>query len=424
MDDVKPRQSDPFWWCAAIAMAFAGLAAIRLGIPTRPYFDEVHYVPAARTLESLTHPVNAEHPLLAKALLALAIDAVGDTPVAWRIPALIAGTLGLFAFMRMLWWATFSRAVPLIGGLLLATNFLWFVHARIAMLDGPMAGFAMLAGWAFVRGLREPARARWQFALAGVLMGLALGTKWSIAPLLVLPGLAFLWAKARDTGTALVTAREGGLVPGMRLPEAALWLGLLPLVVYWLTFAPAFFYLHDALGPLDIVGQHERMFALQSSVVKGHPYQSVWWQWIFNLRAIWYLYEVVDGAQRGIVLIGNPATMVFGLAALVWSAWRWIRSGEALWLAPPLAWVALMALWALADKPVQFFFHYMMPMTALIVALALVTGRWWDEGRRWPAWVVVGASIAFFAYFFPILTAAPLQDDQAFLHWAWWSGWR
>ena len=416
--------ADPFWWCAAIALAFAGLAAIRLGIPTKLYFDEVHYIPAARTLALLTHPVNAEHPLLGKALFALAMDAVGDTPLGWRIASLIGGVLGLFAFMRMMWWASFSRAVTVIAGLLLATSFLWFVHARIAMLDGPMAAFTMLAGWAFVRGVRQPNRARWQFALAGVLMGLALGTKWSIAPLLIWPGLAFLWTKIRDTGTGFLLAREGGMAPGMRLPEAALWLGLVPLVVYWLTFAPAFFYLANALGPLDFIGQHERMLGLQSSVVQHHPYQSVWWQWVLDLRAIWYLYENVDGAQRGVLLIGNPATMVFGLAALLWSAWRWVRSGEVLWLAAPLAWLSLMALWVVANKPVQFFFHYLMPMTALIAALALVTGRWWDEGRRWPAWLAVACAMAFFAYFFPILTAAPLDSNQAFLRWAWWSAWR
>lgn len=428
MNDPARRPNDPIWWCAGIAFAFAILAAIRFGIPSKLFFDEVHYIPAARTLADLVQPANVEHPLLGKALFAGAIALFGDGPVGWRMVPWASGVLGLFAFMRMLWWASFSRSVVVIGGLLLATSFTWIVHARHAMLDGPMAGFALLAAWAFVRGLREPAtgigRVRWQFALAGVLMGLALGTKWSVAPLLVLPGLAFAWAKLRDSGARGLVAAEGGAVPGMRLPEAALWLGLLPLATYWLTFAPAFFYAVDPLSPFDLVGQHRKMIWLQSSVVEGHPYQSVWWQWIFNLRGIWYLYEVVDGAQRGVLLIGNPVTMLLGLGSLALCAWRWVRSGEPLWLAPPLAWLALMALWIVAEKPVQFYFHYMLPAIALMAALALVTGRWWDAGKRWPAYVAVfGAALAF-AYYWPVLTAAELANNQAFLKWAWWSGWQ
>ncbi|MEO1920737.1 MAG: glycosyltransferase family 39 protein [Sphingomonadaceae bacterium] len=424
MEQPARRQSDPLWWCVGIAFGFAVLAAIRLGIPSKPYFDEVHYIPAARTLTDLVAPANVEHPLLGKALFAGGMALFGDGPVGWRIVPWASGVLGLFGFMRMLWWASFSRATTVIAGVLLATSFLWIVHARHAMLDGPMAGFALLAAWAFVRGLREPTRARWQFALAGVLMGLSLGTKWSVAPLLVLPGLAFLWAKLRDEGARGLVAKEGGAVPGMRLAEAALWLGLLPLAAYWLTFAPAFFYATDPLSPFDVIGHHQRMIWLQASVVEEHPYQSVWWQWIFNLRGIWYLYEVTDGAQRGIMLIGNPVTMYLGLAALALCGWRWVRSGEMLWLAPPLAWAALMGLWVIAEKPVQFYFHYLLPALALMAALALVTGRWWDEGRRWPAYAATIGAVLACAYFWPVLSAGALADNQDFLRWAWWSGWR
>lgn len=428
MDEPACRQSDPIWWCVGIAMLFAVAASIRLGIPSSPFFDEVHYIPAARTLGDLAAPANVEHPLLGKALFAGGMALLGDGPIGWRIVPWLSGVLGLFGFMRMLWWASFSRAAAVIGGLLLATSFTWIVHARQAMLDGPMAGFALLAAWAFVKGLRRPERARRQFALAGVLMGLSLGTKWSVAPLLVLPGLAFLYAKLRDEGLRGLVTAEGGAVLGMRpkmtLAEAALWLGLLPLAAYWLTFAPAFFYTSEPLSPFDILGHHQRMIWLQASVVEQHPYQSVWWQWVFNLRGIWYLYEVTGGAQRGVLLIGNPATMLLGLGALVLSAWRWLRSGEPLWLAPPLAWLALMGLWVVAEKPVQFYFHYLLPSVALIAALALVTGRWWDDGRRWPALVAVGGAAVFCAYFWQVLTAGALADSQDFLKWAWWSGWR
>ena len=33
-------------------------------------------------------------------------------------------------------------------------------------------------------------------------------------------------------------------------------------------------------------------------------------------------------------------------------------------------------------------------------------------------------SLGFFAYFYPILSAAPLAGEMAFLQWAWLPGWR
>ncbi|RYF68831.1 MAG: DUF11 domain-containing protein, partial [Cytophagaceae bacterium] len=63
------------------------------------------------------------------------------------------------------------------------------------------------------------------------------------------------------------------------------------------------------------------MLRMQESVIKPHPYQSTWTDWIIDRRAIWYLYEPADGAQRGVLLIGNPLTMLLGLPAMLWCAW-------------------------------------------------------------------------------------------------------
>ena len=190
--------------------------------------------------------------------------------------------------------------------LLLASNFMWFVQSRVAMLDIFAASLALIGLWQFAAAL-ESKRPRLRLAAAGVALGLAMGSKWIAVPLALLPGLAFLALRLRrDERAARIS-----------LAEAFVWLGLLPLCVYWLTFAPAWFYIGDAdrVGPLDVIGQHARMIALQDSVIKTHPYQSVWWQWTLNLRPIWYLYEVTNGAQRGVLMLGNPLTMLAGLPA-------------------------------------------------------------------------------------------------------------
>jgi len=48
--DPPAALRDPLVWCWAIAGAFLALVLYRLTIPSKPYFDEIHYLPAARKL--------------------------------------------------------------------------------------------------------------------------------------------------------------------------------------------------------------------------------------------------------------------------------------------------------------------------------------------------------------------------------------
>ena len=121
-------------------------------------------------------------------------------------------------------------------------------------------------------------------------------------------GLAVLCIAQR--GKRFVFSAKGPPLPGISLAEAAVWLGLVPLLVYFATFWPAFHYATRPVDPWGIVQYQGYMVQLQDSVVKKHNYMSHWWQWVLDIRSVWYLYENVDGTQRGVVLIGNPVPTV------------------------------------------------------------------------------------------------------------------
>ena len=418
------RATDPTGRTTAIALAFLALILVRLTIPPKPYFDEVHYLPAARALLKLSHLANPEHPPLGKELIALGMAVFGDRPLGWRIVPALFGALGLFAAMRALWFATGSRFATLAFGVLLASAFPLFVQARIAMLDGIMAGFVLVALWMCAGAVRQHETARWRLAIAGVALGCAMATKWNAVPLAVLPGLAFLAVRASSAGWGVVTAWRGPPVGGMTLAEAAVWLGALPVAIYALTFWPYAFLAEGAVGPTGLIELHRRMLALQEQVVQPHTYQSVWYQWVPNWRAIWYLYEPVDGAQRGVLLIGNPLTMLLGLPALAWCAWAGATRRRWDALAVAVLYVASLGLWIVADKPVQFYYHYLLPSVFLIAALALALDEMWHRGRHWLPLAVLAGAVAMFTFFWPILTAAPLDGPDAFVRWTWLDSWR
>jgi dolichyl-phosphate-mannose-protein mannosyltransferase len=426
MEGRFTTEKDPRGWCALLGAAFLALVWWRLAIPSEVYFDETHYVPAARKLiEGLRS--NPEHPLLAKQVIAASIKLLGDTPLGWRVPSALAGAWGLYAFGRLVWFASGRRAATLVAMILLATNFVWFVESRIAMLDMIMAALGMTGLWLFASAMRRPEQGRWRLALAGLSLGLALGAKWSIAAVLPLPGLLFLALKLRDAGPRALWARTGGAVPGIGLPEAALWLGLVPLCAYWATFWPGFAWQHHPIDPWAPFAWHHYMLELQDSVTNPHPYRSVWYEWIGNWRAIWFLYEEVDGAQRGILLVGNPFSMLAGLPALGWAVWAGLRRRRRDALAFAVLYAVSLAMWALSGKPIQFYYHYLLPGAFLMTCLALALDELWQLRSRW-RWLAPAAlalSAGMFAHFYPILSAAELCCGKpSFAYWMWLDSWR
>jgi dolichyl-phosphate-mannose-protein mannosyltransferase len=424
MNPAPEHPRDPLAWNVAIALAFLALLAIRLTIPSKTFFDEDHYVPAARVLMALSHTVNQEHPLLGKELIALGMRLFGDDPLGWRIMPALFGTLGLFAAMRAMWFASLSRFASIAGGILVATNFMFFVISRIAMLDVFMAGFVLVALWAFAGALRENETGRRRLAICGMALGLAMASKWNAVPLAVLPGLAFAAVRFRALGWGALSSSRAAPVAGISIWEAAIWLGLVPLATYALTFIPAMFYAQDPLSPTGLIDYHRQMIALQEEVLKPHPYQSVWYQWVFDWRAIWFLYEPVDGAQRGILLVGNPLTMLAGLVALVWAGVHGLTEKRPDALALFVLYLVSLGTWIVAAKPVQFYYHYLLPGTFLMGALALALDARWRRGHRKLALATLAASVTLFGGFYPILSAAPLAGPQSFAHWMWLNSWR
>lgn len=429
---VHPR--DPLGWCLVLTGLLALLAGWRLGLPTKPYFDEVHYLPAARDMLAAFETGNGayrnrEHPLFAKELIAIGMWALGDNPLGWRIVPWLAGVLALFASMRALWHAGHDRFATLAFGVLAATGVHLFIHARIAMLDIVMIAALAVAAWQFAAAAARPEQGRWRLALTGIALGLALGSKWNAIPLAMAPGLTFFFARLGAGRRRLFLSRRGAPVPGIRLVEAFVWLGILPLAVYAATFIPGYWLAEpfhpSPLAEKGLIGLHEEIFALQSQLMTPHRYMSQWPQWVLNTRGIWYLYEEVDGAWRGVLLIGNPLTMLLGLPALVWCLAAGALQRDPARLAASLGYAASLGLWLIAPKPIQFYYHYFAPSLFLLAALALACS---DLRRlrygKWAAFGIPAASVAVFAFFFPILAALPLSAGDDYLIWAWLKGWR
>ncbi|WP_288936513.1 phospholipid carrier-dependent glycosyltransferase [uncultured Sphingomonas sp.] len=405
--------SRPLPAAAAIGLLAQGLFSWRLATPHSYVFDEVHYVPAAQVLGRLWGPTNTEHPLLGKTLIAFGIRVFGDDPVGWRALSTIAATgvvLGVFAIL----WLGLGRLRPAaIGSLLTLLDFTVFVQARIAMLDGFMAAFVVLGLAALLWAMRGAGTAVWwRWLLGAVLLGLAVGCKWTALPYIPLAGVGFLVLRRGRTD------RWGGMPwwAGLAI------LGVASALVYFATFWPAFLYASAPLTLDRLLPFQLDMYRQQTEVLPPHSYQSAWYSWPFDYRPIWYLYERADGAQRGILMLGNPAVMWGGLVAVAACLWAGMRARAAAPTLAGLLWAASIAMWAIIPKSLGFFYYYYLSSIWLGIAIAVALDHWrtklayWDEG-------FLLLSAVLFVHFYPILAATALDEPGAFHRWMWLQSW-
>ena len=433
MPEPQPRAflSHPGRVAVLIGIASQALFSYRLTTPHKIMFDEVHYVPAARKLLALAMPANTEHPLVGKEFIAAGIALFGDDPLGWRAFSTLAGTatiLGLFWIGWLAFGRTRTSALCAGFGLL---NFTVFVQARIAMLDGFMSAFVVTGTAALLWSMRaRTGRGAWpRWLLGAVLLGLAVGAKWTAVPFVAYAGIAFLIVRlveARQSGhSAWWALNPGGhrYWPGLAAVPALLVLGIVSIAVYFATFAPALYYHQLPLRFDHLLSFQRDMYAQQTQVLPSHPYQSRWWSWPLMIRPIWYLYEYVDGANRGVLMIGNPVVLWGGLVAVAacgYAGWRERSLGligaSALWVGAFLPWIVI-------PKSLGFFYYYYLPSIFLPVAIAAALQRF-CKGRfaRWDDYVLL-AALALFAFFYPILSAAPLAGPQSFHRWMWLPTW-
>ena len=116
--------------------------------------------------------------------------------------------------------------------------------------------------------------------------------------------------------------------------------------------------------------------------------------------------------------------MLIGLPALLWCGW--VGTMHRRWdaLAVVLLYAVSLGMWIVAPKPVQFYYHYFLPSCFLLAALALALDELWRQGRRRSVLLVLALACGLFAYYWPVLTAAALDDGQAFQRYTWLDSWR
>jgi dolichyl-phosphate-mannose-protein mannosyltransferase len=394
---------------AAIIFVVAHFAML-IGIttPEKFYFDEVHYVPAARQMLEPVMPqpmLNPMHPPLAKQIIAASIHQFGDVPLGWRYPAVLFGALALVA-VYLCGLALFAAQGPAIAASLLAFfNQMLFVQSRIAMLDIFALTVGLFATAAFLHGYRARRPHLW-FALAGLASGFSIACKWSglfvLAVCIVIVAAIRLmqsWRTQFADGNADDWYRPD-LWPAFKAWHFAACFLLIPALAYLSTFVPLY-----GLSVPDILEAQRRIFSDNTTTaIAGHTYMSSWPSWPLLMRPVWYLFDkIADDRIDAVVFLGNPLVLWPALIAVAISLRDWVVTRRAdaflvlaFYLGPYLA-------WALLPRTLGFIYYYLPAATTASLVLVYALRR--GSTPRWLLWGFVVIGGAGFAAMLPISAA-------------------
>jgi dolichyl-phosphate-mannose--protein O-mannosyl transferase len=492
-----PMPTGPWTWLGPLLVTIFGgvLRFLHLGRPHAVVFDETYYVKDAYSIlrfgyerayvdSADTHLLAGQtdlyrdratfvvHPPIGKWIIAAGEKVAGLDPFGWRLGVAILGTLSIFLICRVAMRMTRSILLGCVAGLLLSLDGLALVMSRTALLDGILS-FFVLAGFAcllvdrdrcrerLAAGLPPPRLRPWRL-VAGLCLGLAVGTKWSAVPFIAALGLmTVLW----DAGARRATGQRRPMLTALRrdAPPAFAALVLLPMAVYlaswsgWLATGggwsrkwaegrdSSFAFIPDPLRSLW--HYHSEILTFHTHLTQEHPYQSSPWGWSVLARPVAYystnLTEGQDGCDapkcvREVLGIGTPALWWTATAALLYMVWRWAGARD--WRAGAVL-GAVAAGWLpwfrYGDRPIFYFYAIaFLPFLVLAVTFTLgdiigpapdpETATVRTRRRRAIGAAVAGSVVALvvvnFFYLYPVLTAGTLPRP-AWLDRMWFRSW-
>jgi predicted membrane-bound dolichyl-phosphate-mannose-protein mannosyltransferase len=307
------RRSLPLALLAVVSVVSLVVRAGALGDPCRTpcrsasdhvlVFDESYYVNAARVIVGVHPPAgatyahaptgddpNAEHPQLAKLVIAGSIELFGDGPFAWRIGSLIFGSLAILGLYALVRAAGGSPWVAVGASALMASDNLLLVHSRIGTLDIYVVAAMVWSAVLYLRG--RPIAAG---AMLGVGACLKLVAPYLLPALGVFEALQRLWRLG-------ACAVAGGLV-------------FLALLAVLDRIAPPYDFAAAKLvagGPFGHIAHMFSYAAAQTSPHGPHGIASYPWQWLVDIKPITYL--SIDPAHPADGLFNiHPTTHFLGM---------------------------------------------------------------------------------------------------------------
>lgn len=399
------------------------------------YFDEIYHPRTALEHLNNIYPYEVSHPPLGKLIMSLGIALFGMVPFGWRFMGTLFGVLMLpilYVFLKNFFGKT---PVAFCGTCLFAFDFMHLVQTRIGTIDTYGVFFILVSYYFMYRWLCCPVGSSLRktavpLFLCGLFWGIGCACKWTV--IYAGAGLAVMWLLG-----LVFRYREWKLDPqgfdfiSFVLSTTSLsiiFFVLLPSVIYTVSYIPY----ATAQGNLTLDNllnvmwsNQEFMLSYHQGVHSTHPYQSSWYQWIFDARPILYYRDLdlanTEGVKSLFASFNNPLVSWAGLLAFFAVLIQTIRRkcGRGLFIL--IAILSQFLPWLPIGRTL-FAYHYFPTILFLVFAIAYLMNDMLDrhkKGANLAVYGFTGCTVAVYAIFYPALTGLyiPLWYSEVFLRW-------
>ncbi|BET22372.1 discoidin domain-containing protein [Solobacterium moorei] len=395
------------------------------------YFDEIYHVRNAWEIANKQYMYASVHPLLGTNIIALSIHLFGMHPFAWRLPGAIASVLMLPVLYGILKHLLKRDYLSLIGSFLLAADFMHITTARIATLEPFSILFILCSFYWMLKYCRSnfytlPMRKGILYLfLSGIFMGLSIATKWTGCYAAI--GLAIMlftnWIQRfLEYKKDKETHQQFFKILLTTMLSCILFFIIIPIVIYCISYIPDKIFRNEPWTIANVWKQAQQMYHYHVNLNATHPYQSTWFQWILDLRPMWYYVGIKGNVFHTISCFSNPLLTWIGLPAILFTTYRALCKKDIVGWYIVVGYFSGLLPWIIYVQRIVFAYHFyptsLFTIIAIVYCINLLNNR--KMSIVVPAYLA--AYLALFILFLPVITGfGTSQQFARFL--AWLPGW-
>ena len=395
-------------------------------------FDEIYH---ARTAYENIHNMSVyewTHPPLGKLIIALGILIFGMKPFGWRIMGALFG-VAMVPLMYVFAKRIFKRTdFAFITAGLWAFDCMHFTQTRIATIDVYGVFFILLMFFFMYEYVRQdyfaaPLKDKFRpLALSGVAFGLGCASKWigcyagaGLAVVLFYHLFAAMFEAYKGHDESAAARRS---LFWKRLWATAgwccLWFLLVPGLIYFASYFP--YYRYEASLRLNygikdmwatLLKNQKDMYNYHSGLTATHMCQSMWYQWPFTFKSVWFYVSGNGEKISNIASTGNPAVWWISSVGAVCLFLEWVLGKVKRDPVLPILFVGVAANylpWVLVTRCV-FLYHFFATVPFILLSTVYLFFLLERENRRmhWVKWAWLCLAVVYFILLYPAISGLP-----------------
>ena len=374
------------------------------------YFDEIYHTRNAQEITNHQRLYAYVHPLFGTQIISFGISLFGLSPFGWRIMGAVFGILMMPLMYLCALHVFHKRRSAILASFFLGIEFMHYTTSRIGTLE-PFSVFFIFLMTAFMfkyiqTDLFETSLKK-QFkylALSGIFMGCACATKFTgVYGGIGLAVLFFihLFAQIRK---AFQHNHRKQLLP--MLIKTGCWCVLffviVPACIY--VFSYAFVPMDNGFSLQAVIDQTLGMYDYHKNLDATHSFQSVWWQWILDIRPIWYYVKRNELTMQTISAMGNPILFWCGAVSMIWCFIDAIKHKSKRAMMISIAYLAQLVPWLMVDRCI-FIYHYYPSIPFMILGIVHACESLLKKDKKYikPIAVLTVIAAVVFILFLPVI---------------------